>query len=327
LHEVANDPGHDPDAPATLSTSVNRQTLREVLAAGLGQQICFGREASRYEAGGDGVRLHFADGGHADADVLVGADGVNSAIRRQRLPHAEIVDTGSRCIYGKTPLNDSVLNLVPPVLLEGFTAIVGGKVGMATGLVQFRQRPEQAAAAIAPGVRLSPAGDYLMWAVSANHDHLPVPDTRLSELDPAGLHDIAATMIRSWHPDLRALVKLADIGETFLVRIRTSVPVPAWQPSRVTLLGDAIHAMSPARGSGANTALQDAGLLCRTLTEAAPGGAALVAAIGEYEKQLREYGYAAVQASRDAEADIGTRRRSVTFWLYRHLAPSRTSAS
>jgi 2-polyprenyl-6-methoxyphenol hydroxylase-like FAD-dependent oxidoreductase len=99
--------------------------------------------------------------------------------------------------------------------------------------------------------------------------------------------------------------------------------VPAWPPSRVTVLGDAIHAMSPARGSGANTALQDAALLCR-LTAPAVGDAHsdgdLVAAIGEYEEQMREYGYAAVAASREAEAETGARRNRLLFWLYRRLA-------
>jgi 2-polyprenyl-6-methoxyphenol hydroxylase-like FAD-dependent oxidoreductase len=327
LHEVAADPAEDPSAPATLSTSANRQTLREILAAGLGQQISFGREFTRYEAGDDGVRLHFADGRPADADLLVGADGVNSAVRRQRLPGAGIIDTGSRCIYGKTLLDDSTLRLVPPSLLDGFTAIVGGPVGMAAGLVQFSQRPERACAAMAPEARLSPAGDYLMWAVSANHERFGVPDARLGELGPAGLHDTATKMIRSWHPDLRGLVARASIDETFLVRIRTSVPVAAWPPSRVTLLGDAIHAMSPARGSGANTALQDAGLLCRTLTEAWPDGRAVGPAISEYETRMREYGYAAVRASRAAETGIGARRGGAMFWLYRHLARPKASPS
>ena len=63
LHEqVAADRGADPYAPATLSTSVNRQTFREVLATGLDGRIAFGRELTRYEAGTDGVRLYFADG-------------------------------------------------------------------------------------------------------------------------------------------------------------------------------------------------------------------------------------------------------------------------
>jgi 2-polyprenyl-6-methoxyphenol hydroxylase-like FAD-dependent oxidoreductase len=313
LREVAVDPGRDPSLPATLSTSVNRHTQREILAAGLGPRILFGHELTRFEVGADGVRLHFSGGWDADADLLVGADGVNSAVRQQHLPAAQVIDTGSRCVYGKTLLSEAALDLVPPSLLDGFTAIVGGPVGMAAGLVQFRQRPEQAAAEIAPGVGVSPAGDYLTWALSAGHQRFPVPDARLAELDPAGLHGIATKMIRSWHPDLRGLIGLADIGQTFLVRIRTSVPVPAWEPSRVTLLGDAIHAMSPARGSGANTALRDAGVLCRALDSATPDRRALVAAIGGYEAQMREYGYAAVQASRDAEAQMGTRRRRIAF--------------
>jgi 2-polyprenyl-6-methoxyphenol hydroxylase-like FAD-dependent oxidoreductase len=96
--------------------------------------------------------------------------------------------------------------------------------------------------------------------------------------------------------------------------------VPAWPPSRVTVLGDAIHAMSPARGSGANTALQDAALLCRLLGTVAVDGADIVAAIGDYERQMREYGYAAVAASRQAEAQTGARRSRLLFWLYRRLA-------
>jgi 2-polyprenyl-6-methoxyphenol hydroxylase-like FAD-dependent oxidoreductase len=95
--------------------------------------------------------------------------------------------------------------------------------------------------------------------------------------------------------------------------------VPAWPPSRVTVLGDAIHAMSPARGSGANTALQDAALLSRLLTT---DGSDVVAAIGDYERQMREYGYAAVAASRQAEAQTGARRNRLLFWLYRRLARS-----
>jgi 2-polyprenyl-6-methoxyphenol hydroxylase-like FAD-dependent oxidoreductase len=309
----------DPYAPATLSTSVNRQTLREVLATGLDGRLVFGSELVRYDAGHDGVRLHFADGRRAEADLLVGADGVNSAVRRQYLPAAEAVDTGKRCIYGKTPLRADVTDRLPSALRAGFTAVIGGRVGLATGLVRFRQRPERA------GFGLSPAEDYLMWALAADRRQFGVPDEPLAAMAPAELHALAAKLTRTWHPDLRALLAAAAIDETFLVRIRTSLPVPAWPPSRVTVLGDAIHAMSPARGSGANTALQDAALLCRTLTGAARNarptgnGSDLLTAIGDYEEQMRAYGYAAVAASSQAEAETGMRHHRLMFWLYRRL--------
>ncbi|HMH35463.1 MAG TPA: FAD-dependent monooxygenase [Streptosporangiaceae bacterium] len=341
LNEQHRTGSADPYAPATLSTSVNRQTLREVLAAGLDSRLVFGCELTGYEPtryeptggqdGRDGVRLHFAGGSQADADLLVGADGVGSAVRRQYLPAAAPADTGTRCVYGTIPLGPAEADRLPSALRDGFTAVIGGQVGMATGVVRFRQRPEQAAP------WLSPAGDYLMWAVAGDGGRFGVADERLTAMSPAELHALTARLIRSWHPDLRALHARAAADETFLVKIRTSPPVPPWPPSRVTVLGDAIHAMSPARGSGANTALQDAALLCRLLTGTAGNGARtdlagsgtagngvdLIAAVGEYERQMRDYGYAAVAASSAAEAETGARHNRLMFWLYRRMTGAR----
>jgi len=308
--QVAADRGADPYAPATLSTSVDRQTFREVLAAGLDGRIAFGHELARYEAGPGGVRLYFGDGQEAETDVLVGADGVGSAVRRQYLPAASPADSGARCIYGKTPLGPDTA--LPAVIKDGFTAVVGGRIGMAIGVVRFRTPPQ--------ALGLTPAQDYLMWGLAGDRQCFGVPDPELTALDPAGLHALSAELIRTWHPDLRALHAAADVDETFAIRIRTSPAVPAWPPSRVTVLGDAIHAMSPARGSGANTALQDAALLSRLLGTSATDGSDVVAAIGDYERQMREYGYAAVAASRQAEAQTGARRNRLLFWLYRRLA-------
>ena len=308
--DTTGDPAADRYAPGTLSTSVNRLTLREVLAAGLQDTVVFGREVTGYDADGDGVRVHFADGREAEADVLVGADGVNSAVRRQYLPAAGPGDTGGRCIYGKTPLLPAALDRLPAALEGGFTAVIGGRLGMATGLVRFRNRPEQV-----PGVRLSAAGDYLMWGLTGDRGQFGVPDEVLLAMSPAELHALSASLIRGWHPDLRALHAMADIEETFAVRIRTSPIIAAWPASRVTVLGDAIHAMSPAGGSGANTALRDAAQLCRALT--APGAADITTAIGDYENQMRDYGYAALTVSAKAEAERGALRSPILSWLFR----------
>jgi len=311
---TTSDPAADPYAPATLSTSVNRQTLREVLAAGLDDRIVFGCEVSRYEAGVGGVRVFFTDGREAEADLLVGADGINSAVRRQYLPDADAVDSGTRCVYGKTLLTDDALTRLPGAMKDGFTAVIGGPIGMATGVVHFRNRPEL----VGPGW-LSPAEGYLMWGLTAEGRRFGVPDSRLTAMSPGELHALSARMIRSWHPDLRALHAMAAIDETFGVRIRTSPDLPGWQPSRVTVLGDAIHAMSPAGGSGANTALRDAALLCRTIASVAPSadGDDLIAAIGNYEEQMRNYGYAAIATAREAESSRAVAHNRLLSWLYR----------
>jgi 2-polyprenyl-6-methoxyphenol hydroxylase-like FAD-dependent oxidoreductase len=54
----------------------------------------------------------------------------------------------------------------------------------------------------------------------------------------------------------------------------------------------------------------------------ARAGADVVAAVGDYERQMREYGYAAVAASRQAEAETGARRHPLLFRLYRRPARS-----
>lgn len=79
--------------------------------------------------------------------------------------------------------------------------------------------------------------------------------------------------------------------------MRTSVPIAAWQTQRVTLMGDAIHAMTPYRGIGANVALKDAVRLCRALTRASRAERPVIDAIRDYETDMIDYGFRAVQTS------------------------------
>jgi 2-polyprenyl-6-methoxyphenol hydroxylase-like FAD-dependent oxidoreductase len=75
------------------------------------------------------------------------------------------------------------------------------------------------------------------------------------------------------------------------------VPIRAWQTQRVTLLGDAIHAMTPYRGIGANVALKDAVRLCRALTMANRAERPVIDAIRDYETNMIDYGFRAVRTS------------------------------
>jgi 2-polyprenyl-6-methoxyphenol hydroxylase-like FAD-dependent oxidoreductase len=302
--------GSQPDSlPAP--TSVNRQTFREILASRLNGVIEFGRACTGFDQDSGGVTVWFADGSSARADVLVGADGIGSPVRRRYLPHAAVEETGIVCLYGKTPLTGQTRPLLPAAVRDGFTAVVGGSTGMAAGLLDFREPPPRAAGRIAPDVRLSPVRPYLMWAVTGAARQFAGRHGHLGELCPADLHAAAAYAIRRWHPDLVRLVGLAAVEETSLIEVRTAVPVPAWPASRVTLLGDAIHAMSPARGSGASMALRDAALLATELAAAARGEKDLIQAVGDYERQMTDYGFAAVRASRAELTDTGLRSRGV----------------
>jgi 2-polyprenyl-6-methoxyphenol hydroxylase-like FAD-dependent oxidoreductase len=67
----------------------------------------------------------------------------------------------------------------------------------------------------------------------------------------------------------------------------------------VTLVGDAIHAMLPTLGQGANMALRDAGILAGKLAAVGRGELGLVAAIGEYETEMRDYVYPILEMAAD----------------------------
>jgi 2-polyprenyl-6-methoxyphenol hydroxylase-like FAD-dependent oxidoreductase len=147
-----------------------------------------------------------------------------------------------------------------------------------------------------PAANFKDCDSYAMWALSGEKSAFPA-DERMRALDGAGLHEVATGMVHRWHPDLRSLVRDAEPAETFLVQLRASVPVEPWPATAVTLLGDAIHAMPPSRGSGANIALKDAGRLCAELTAAAQGERPLLEAVGRYEINMLDYGFAAVNDS------------------------------
>lgn len=83
-HEII--PGSDGD-PAHSHHSVSRIALRQLLLDQLHDVVQFGRQFVRYERHDDStLTAHFADGTSAGCDVLIAADGANSAVRRQYLP-------------------------------------------------------------------------------------------------------------------------------------------------------------------------------------------------------------------------------------------------
>jgi 2-polyprenyl-6-methoxyphenol hydroxylase-like FAD-dependent oxidoreductase len=91
---------------------------------------------------------------------------------------------------------------------------------------------------------------------------------------------------------------LSELKTVNSINIRTSVPLDPWESSRVTLLGDAVHTMTPGRGVGANTALEDAALLCKRLIEVRDGRRDLIEAIHSYEGDMLEYSRHVVLESR-----------------------------
>lgn len=287
--------------------SVSRMTLRQVLLTGLEEQVHFDKTFTAYEQHADGsVTAHFADGTHATGDLLIGADGARSKVRRQLLPDARVESTGIVSIAAKVPMSEASRALLPPKVLDGITLINAPKgFGAIVHVMEFpwsANGPKEGigssdAELLArwPGLLFDNTRDYLMWGVWGALRNLPANPKSLGQ--PA-LLALATEITDGWHPNLRALIRASDPATAFSLDIRTSVPVDAWDTTNVTVLGDAVHLMTPGRGVGANTALRDAALLAARLGDAQSGKLSGRDAVAGYEAEMRRYGFHAVAESR-----------------------------
>ncbi|GAA0938000.1 FAD-dependent oxidoreductase [Actinocorallia libanotica] len=226
---------------------VPRRRLVRLLADGLPEgSVSFGRECTGVVQDGDGVRVDFADGSGAAGDVLVGADGHHSVVRRALRGREACKPSGWATWQG--------MERVPLDLVAGREGrLIIGREGMC-GLL--------------------PAGEGLLqwWFDRPWRPGEPPPESPLAEL-------------RRWFGHWKSPVPevLASIGgEEIEVFPHCRHPVPrTWGEGRCTLVGDAAHTMPPAQAQGANQALEDAW----ALTLALRGASDVPAALRRYERR------------------------------------------
>lgn len=291
----------DRDDPSEDHYAVDRATLRRILLAGLEERVRFGAAFVRYEHTPDGrIAVLLADGHRIVGDVLVGADGASSRVARQYLPQARRVAAGVGGIGHKLWLTDATRAWLPQRLRQGMTVVGGsGPVSLFTAVFEPPPGASAALARLTPDVAGVHETPYLLCALVADSAVLPAD---VDELDGATLTGLAAGLTARWHPDLRRVLAESDPAARHGITFQVSVPTPAWVPSPVTVLGDAIHTMPATGGRGGNTALRDARLLADRLVAADRGERPLVEAIGDYERHMRAHGYAAIDealATRD----------------------------
>ena len=282
-------------SPPEITAEANRLTMREILLAGLVDTVVFSKTFTRFEVTDtQRVRVLFADGSFVEGDVLVGADGANSAVRRLLAPQAQFGESG-RVIYGKTPLTPAVASSVPDQFLNGMSRVSAGKTAMGFGAYRKRTEFDIAIARHAPNLMLTATDDFLMWTVTS--DSIPISDAEFRGASAQSLHDIVKGLTEGWHPVVRGIVDAAEIDATFPIFLRYAQPAERWPVGSVTLLGDAAHLMPPFRGVGANTALRDASKLCEQLIEVERGEKSLLNAISEYETDMLAFGFGMVKNS------------------------------
>jgi 2-polyprenyl-6-methoxyphenol hydroxylase-like FAD-dependent oxidoreductase len=290
-------------------TAIHRRTLRQILAARLGDSLKRDATVVGFERAGGNVRLLLDDGSSAEGDVLVGADGVHSAIRRRLMPEVQVIDTGVRGLglFARTPLTPEIHDALPPILLDGFVIAVDPPTGvtLAMGGMDPRRPPDQAAAAIAPDVHLDPHEPYMMLTGGIKPGtEIPAPNEWIEDT-PRLMHEHMLDATSGFHPAIRGLVERIERESLFSANFLRLDPTPPWEPSNVTLMGDAIHAMLPTMGMGGNTSLRDAAVLAEKLATAKRGEVELMTAIGQYEDEMRAFAYPVMEMSADHDARFG----------------------
>jgi 2-polyprenyl-6-methoxyphenol hydroxylase-like FAD-dependent oxidoreductase len=270
---------------------VHRPLLRAVLLTGLEDVVRFGAEFTRFEQRIDGtVRVWCADGSVDTADVVVGADGIGSVVRRRYLPHVRVVDTGRRMLMGATPLRAVVDTGLPGLIGDSPAGARVRGTMMALGVLRFAEPPPAARQRWLPALHPSAVAeveDYVMWALPTTQEWL----------GSATLWRQAKELAVDLPSALRSVVAEAWPDVTVALRIGVIPPMPAWPASPVTLIGDAIH-LAP--GFGGNLAMRDAHRLCEALVEVDRGRLDLLDAIGGYENTMRRNSFPSVEAKAGA---------------------------
>lgn len=292
-----------------IEKSVSRITLRQILLSGLEDIVQVGVAFERYEAQDDGtVIASFSDGSTIHANLLVGADGAGSLVRRQLLPELKSIDTGARRLAGKMTLDAAAYHEISPLLLD-YNTNIRPREGHSLMVTSHRVRPQgyldhgligqdDATHRDVAGFHFNNTTSYAWWNTAYELDELG-PDSLLDTLDGAELLSLLLSRIGHWDERILKLIRHTDPSTVALLKVRSSTPGAVWQTGPVTLLGDSIHAMTYFRALGGNTALYDGGLLVPQLV-AARDGKPLRQAVRDYEDAMREHGYEAVRSSLSA---------------------------
>ncbi|MFE0021534.1 FAD-dependent oxidoreductase [Amycolatopsis sp. NPDC059021] len=286
------------DAPDKID-AVDRVTLRGILLAGLDDIVHYGRRFVRCAHEPDGrVTAYFADGSTETGDLLVAADGTGSAVRAQLRPADQPRDLGVRTVFSRIPMDEKTDAIMPDVLRNRFSYVIG-EDGNHLGLMPmvFRTPPSAAAARLCPEARLADSGNYYMSVFNVHQRELGISDERLFAMSGTELCELVLERTRGWHPALHETFTMADPRTAFAIPLRATTPVTPWEPGVVVPLGDAIHAMPPSGGVGANTAARDAMALCSALTGVARGERSLPEALARYQADMAGYATEAVTMS------------------------------
>ncbi|KAF2184875.1 FAD/NAD(P)-binding domain-containing protein [Zopfia rhizophila CBS 207.26] len=245
------------------SMPVDRTWIRFLTTLDIDDAIEFEKEFVSYELQDDRVRVNFSDGSTARGLLLVGADGIKSRVRKQRQPARKLLDLERWIMWGRTPLTDSLKNDLPQDFLS-WCMYLDHEANVQT-VVEPMMWPKSVQQESKS--RLPDLSDYIYWVICTAPFQYAEFSPKTVEQKRLFLERVA----ERWHPSLKHLLSAASHELSACVPVLSSKPdielCSTTRTERVTLVGDAAHAMSPMGGSGGDTAVRNAADLARTIAE------------------------------------------------------------
>jgi len=225
--------------------------------------IHLARRCVGFETTGNGVRVDFEQGPSTSGSILVGADGLHSQVREQLFGSIAAEFTGQLAWRGLVPME----RLRPEQRRLVGTNWVGPRAHVTCYPVQ--------------------RGELFNFVGQVDRSDWQV-ESWVSE----GSVEECLADFPGWHPDVRSMIECAP--KLFKWALFLRQPLPRWSIGRVTLLGDACHAMLPYLGQGANMALEDGLVLARCVESQRADPRA---ALASYEAARRDRTQRMVRAS------------------------------
>jgi 2-polyprenyl-6-methoxyphenol hydroxylase-like FAD-dependent oxidoreductase len=258
---------------------VHRARLHECLAEGLPPgTVHLDVRIRALHADADGVRVEMESGERLAGDLLVGADGIRSAVRARFFGAAEPAYLGYRSHRFVVENRDGLVH---------FTEFLGR--GQQIGLVPIGD------------------GKLYVWTVFTSPRESRAWALESAEAFRARFAQFTDGRVR------HAFAQIASTDGVICTELEEIHQTP-WVAGRVVLLGDAAHAMSPGMGQGAGMAMEDAAVLAEELAAASGAPGALEAALARYERRRRDRVDAIGRLSR-AIIDRGQITNPLACWL------------
>lgn len=208
------------------------RALQEAVPAGL---VELRSRLVGVEPAGDRVRLRFEGGSAAEADIVIGADGVHSVVRERVFTQVEASYTGRMAYRAVFPTE----------------LVVGERPGPATKWWGVDRH-------------------IVIYYVSAGREiyfttSLPEQGAAVESWSAQGSMEVLRAAFEGFHPEVRRVLAACPSVQKWAIYDRR--PLEAWHRGRVALLGDACHPMTPYMAQGAATAMEDAAILTRCIAE------------------------------------------------------------